>query len=129
MGMCVVTFRPKEGDQEVPPMVGVLGSGSTRAAHAPANVHKAVPATKVGKQSQLLRLYEHRLELVSLQPAERYVSERSEYDERVVFSHGCRPIGRPFFWVTFTGSHEQVFLVSNIRGDIHLRGKNAVKIV
>ncbi len=110
-------------------MVGVLGSGSTQAAHVPANVHKAVPTTKVGKQSQLLRLHEHRLELVSLQPAERYASERSEYNERVVFSHGCKPIGRPFFWVTFTGSHEQVFLVSNIRGDIYLRGKNAVKIV
>ncbi len=96
MGMCVVTFRPKEGDQEVPPMVGVLGSGSAQAAHVPANVHKAVPATKVGKQSQLLRLHEHRLELVSLQPAERYASERSEYDEWVVFSHGCRPIGRTF---------------------------------
>lgn len=106
MGMCVVTFRPKEGDQEVPPMVGVWGSTSTQAAHAAAGVHKAVPATKVGKQSQLLRLHEHRLELVSLQPAERYVSERSEYDERVVFSHGCRPIGRPFFWVKFAGSHE-----------------------
>ncbi len=129
MGMCVVTFRPKEGDQEVTPMVDVLGSGSTQAAHVPSNVHKEVPATKVGKQSQLLRLYEHRLELVSLQPAERYASERSEYDARVGFSHGCRPIRRPFFWVTFAGSHEQVFLVSNIRGDIHLRGKNAVKIV
>lgn len=99
MGMCVVTFRPKEGDQEVPPMVGVLGSGSTQAAHVPANVHKAVPATEVGKQSQLLRLYEYRLELVFLQPAERYASERSEYDERAVFWHSCRPIG----WLVLTG--------------------------
>ncbi len=129
MGMCVVTFRPKESDQEVPSMVGVLGSGSTQAAHVPSNVHKAVPTTKVGKQSQLLRLYEHRLELVYLPPAERYSSERAEYDERGEFSHGCRPIGRPFSWATFSGSHEQIFLVPIIRGDIDLRGKNAVKIV